>query len=581
MTTFAQGLAGLAEDAQLGSTPAPSVEQRAILDWVKTGEGHALVSAVAGAGKTTTLVMAAHAIRGGGGRFFAFNRRIADTLGRRLAGTGLCASTIHAFGFEVVRRHFRTGEVDGYKYNRILRQVVPRAALRELGTELGNDDASWVVADVLHALRSRCLEPTPEGVMLAAAAVERTITPETAQVIAPYVQRALEVGIEQAPTRIDYADMLWLPIRCGLPTRTFPWVFVDEAQDLTPAQRQLVLRAVGPTSRVIAVGDRLQAIYGWAGADAASMDLTKTALNAVEMPLSVSYRCPAAVLRLARVFNPVIQARPNAPEGRVRAVSLEQGLAEVAPGDMVLCRTNAPAVLLCLRLLMAGRGAQMVGRDIGRPVISTIRALSSACHGVWGSARLIEALPAYVAAQRVLAFHGNGDLDDPVAYAAIGDRAAAAHGVLAYFPVDSADDLRALARQLFGEELHPTGISVSTVHRAKGLEARRVFLLYPELMPLRFDVRDASGAVVDTVCASPQEDNLRYVAVTRALEEFTFVGGCWPEWEGAQDALACLGTGANAGAGAALGGAAALQEPRLRLFNKHDIVAALKAPEEV
>ena len=58
------------------------------------------------------------------------------------------------------------------------------------------------------------------------------------------------------------------------------------------------------------------------------------------------------------------------------------------------------------------------------------------------------------------------------------------------------------------------GIAFSTVHRAKGLEANRVYILEPELMP-----HPAAKADWERL----QEDNIRYVAFTRALQDLVFV----------------------------------------------------------
>lgn len=57
---------------------------------------------------------------------------------------------------------------------------------------------------------------------------------------------------------------------------------------------------------------------------------------------------------------------------------------------------------------------------------------------------------------------------------------------------------------------------LSTIHKAKGLEAERVFILKPDLMP---HPKAKRGWEID------QENNLRYVAITRSKRELYLVNG--------------------------------------------------------
>ena len=67
-----------------------------------------------------------------------------------------------------------------------------------------------------------------------------------------------------------------------------------------------------------------------------------------------------------------------------------------------------------------------------------------------------------------------------------------------------------------GEQLPLEGTLLSSIHRAKGLEANRVFLLRPELLP---------HPMAKTPQAKEQENHLRWVATTRAIHSFMYVDG--------------------------------------------------------
>jgi superfamily I DNA/RNA helicase len=70
--------------------------------------------------------------------------------------------------------------------------------------------------------------------------------------------------------------------------------------------------------------------------------------------------------------------------------------------------------------------------------------------------------------------------------------------------------------EIFTDDKESTGIKLSSVHKAKGLEARRVFILQPE-----------KSGIPHPMAKSPwqkeQEYNLLYVAITRAVEELVWV----------------------------------------------------------
>jgi len=99
---------------------------------------------------------------------------------------------------------------------------------------------------------------------------------------------------------VDFDDMLYLPLLKNVICDRKNYVFVDEAQDLNAVQRTLLRRMLttvpGAPSRLIAVGDPNQAIYGFRGADSDSMEQLQRDFNATVLPLSVSFRCSKAVV---------------------------------------------------------------------------------------------------------------------------------------------------------------------------------------------------------------------------------------------------------------------------------------------
>ncbi|NJK42916.1 MAG: UvrD-helicase domain-containing protein [Pleurocapsa sp. SU_196_0] len=368
----------------------PSSYQRAIFEaFQRLPPGGTLqINAVAGSGKTTTLIKLLELLEGrdrANTLMCAFNTTIRDALKAR-APKGVRVMTIHGLGMQVLGQHFSRRrnaeerselEQDRQKYAKLLRdqlapnwtlEAVERAAVCDAVLEL-TDLCRLTVTNPLdrRALRDVAITygmnlPTHlEALVLESVALLLHLGRTMAQ-------DALESG---GATSIDFVDMLWLPLVFDLsPRHPFDVVFVNEAQDLSKAQLELVLRVPSPRARRVFVGDRRQAIYGFAGADHRSFDAIADRTRALRLPLSVSYRCPKRVITLAQVIVPELEAAPDAPQGVVREVSEAEFLESVSPDDLVLCRVNAPLIDAALHLLRTGRSATVRGNEIPRKLVA-------------------------------------------------------------------------------------------------------------------------------------------------------------------------------------------------------------------
>jgi superfamily I DNA/RNA helicase len=78
------------------------------------------------------------------------------------------------------------------------------------------------------------------------------------------------------------------------------------------------------------------------------------------------------------------------------------------------------------------------------------------------------------------------------------------------------DEVVKKIEQVFTDDKSGQGIKLSSVHKAKGLEAKRVFILMPKKAPMPHPMAKSSWERV-------QEMNIKYVAITRAIEELVWV----------------------------------------------------------
>jgi DNA helicase II / ATP-dependent DNA helicase PcrA len=523
-------------------SPQPSAYQYRIFTEVASGRGNLLVRARAGTGKTWTILRALDYVKPKARvALFAFNKAIVEVL-RARAPKGVRVCTLHSFGHNIIEQEityhreqafevdrsktFRIAEdiygdeIDGHPvrgYFSVLSDLVSKAkdtmtaadidALDALADRFGLDlplDAPRHPEICLHCgVRSVRKDGCGSGgahefpeaetcVELAEDAFEersaRTLFLEAS---ARVLTRSAEVvGI------IDYGDMCWLPLKLEMPIRQYDVIFVDETQDLSPAQIQLLLRAVKPDGRVIAVGDDFQCLYAFRGADLDTVEKLKAVLRAKELPLPLSYRCSRAVADLAREDVPDFETLPDAPAGYVGHRSLDQLVADARPGDFIISRSNAPLLGVCYALTAAGKRAVVKGSDVQGALITFIAKFEENDVG-----EFLKQLDAWRdAEQERLETKKRRTSSMQDKYECARELVSKASSV--------ADALRT-ARKMFvsdqkledeESDLRADVITLGTTHKLKGLEAERVWMLVDTYS------REDGG----------EERNCWYVAVTRA-----------------------------------------------------------------
>lgn len=481
----------------------PSPQQRAIFDFVATGSGHGLVVARAGTGKTTTILEALNYLPPHASVLCcAFNVRIRDKL-RDSAPEGVTVRTLHQLGRDTLRsfgdfRKFRHDE-DDKKAQRMAVAAIRGSRFDPEAPE-SHEDAKTIHDEVVHlvATGARLVKATLTTTRddLINLVHEHDLCPsyiEEANEIAEYIAAAVRNSLAAWPVT-DFDDEVWLPVHYGLGLRQFDYVFIDEAQDLTLAQIRLALSAAHEHGRIIAIGDPAQAIYRWRGADRDPFDRLKTELKATVLPLSVSYRCPQAVIRLAQKTVEDIEAHTDAPEGRVVPIKLGDMLTTIQPGDFLLSRTNAPLAQLGLDLSRNGVPTRVVGAsDIGNMLINLARRSRRKTCGA-----LSEWLDTYVEKeQERLAGR-------KMAQQYAEDKAETLKSFMDHDNQPVTDLIARITRFYDEQRTSRRAVILSTVHRLKGDEADRVFVLEETFFLSRGDPEE--------------EQNIWYVAVTRAKQ---------------------------------------------------------------
>ena len=501
----------------------PSPYQQAIFDFIARRGGSAIVKAAAGSGKTTTAVEALKLISPDDSvLFLAFNKSIAKELQARSPEFVDCRTT-HSLGWDAVRRWSRKAQLQEDKNTEILKHF----AEKELITEEEYFNLGYTVKRIVGLAKAEGLVPDgAEGESLVEDTEENwsrlfshyDVELPNADVFNFEEQRAMQARIVElakavltkgltAKWMFDFDDMIYVPTVKKLPFDKYDWVFVDEAQDLSGVQHKMLSLVMKPDSRLIAIGDPNQAIYSFRGANSNSMNMLAEAFRCQEFPLSITYRCPRSVVREAQEYVPEIEAAPNAPEGEVREiVGLKMEM--FAPGDLVVCRINAPLVKLAYKMILAKKPAHVMGRNIGQGLTSLIRKLRP---------RTLEHLQEKMTAWKDREIEKLRKKDPDADETKIMDKFECMMTFIENSPAQTVRELQSEIEEMFHDKEESDKILLSSVHRAKGLEADRVFILDFWMLEKGNPRREKRPHQVQ------ERKNLAYVALTRAKKALFFI----------------------------------------------------------
>ena len=475
----------------------PSEYQQKVLDFVTNDTGNAVIEAVAGSGKTTTLLMAL-AETSGKVAFTAFNKSIATELSQKAPGH-VQVSTMHSFGFSAVKSGLGRTKVDNYKLKNIIDSVLPQPEDKE-ARKAQRKVKRFLSSIVPLAKATLCNYSSMEDL----SEVISHYSVDNGELLQEYHSTVVDI-MEQCKNQksiIDFDDMIWFPVVHNLEMPKFDFVFVDEAQDLNRVQMELTKKMVNTNGRIVCVGDRFQSIYGFRGADTQAIPNLIAELEAKVLPLSICYRCPTSHIRLAKEIVPHIEARNGAEEGEIVTLDKDKMTEAADNGDMILCRVNAPLVSLCFGFIRDGKKAIIRGRDIGQGLIKLINRFDPS-----NIEDLYDKLEEYRRDERVKLER----IKNEAAIMVLEDKCEC---LLVFMGnSNSVDEVKDKIERLFSDN-SGTGIVLSSVHKAKGLEADNVYIAKPDLMP---------HPLAESQWQREQEMNVRYVALTRAKKRLAFV----------------------------------------------------------
>lgn len=509
-----------------------SDRQNVIFDKARLMSENFHIEAKAGSGKTSTMVEIAN--RSGLGEkflFVAFSKMIAETLKKKLP-TNDC-STLHALGYSVIRKRIpqvRKWRPDAYKYRDILRahlepikgkkkSVIPteyQNLLLKAENEYEHGAGLWMITEVISKMMVTLTPPDADAITAMADTYNVNLPLEPDE-MAEVALRTIALGREVLFNAglLDFNEMIYLPVMEGWRTGNYHTIGVDEAQDLNAAQQALL--GLVRAERLISVGDVRQSIFMFAGAlsDSVSRLRVKFAQNGdeqmPELPLDICYRCDTDIVQHAQSIVPDIKAAPWKGRGLVTEIEKSELPGRLESGAFILCRLNAPLVSTCFQLIIKGIAAKIRGKDVAEGLIQTIYYIAK--NKSFDLYNFHYHLDAYYDAESAKIIRRGGRREKSL-LTMLADKVRCLAAFYDNIQPSQLYELTDGIKAIFTNDSN-SKVTLMSCHKSKGLEAKQVFLIEPDKLPLAFPGQTPEEA--------RQEMNLTYVARTRAEHEFVYV----------------------------------------------------------
>lgn len=470
-------------------TFTPTSEQLSIIAAARETQDNLLINARAGAAKTSTLVLLGESLPHLDITSLAFNVAIKKEMEQRMP-SNCRALTLNGLGHRAWGEFLcRRLTLDKDKTFRLLKNTADSLQVRE------KKEASDTFAENLRIIRfaKSCgfvpmrLHSMVKPLMEADDFFNR-LDEAPSELQERLVTEVLRAGFKEAMNgMIDFDDQILMPAVMPVDFVSPKLTLVDESQDLSAINHVLLRKLTGKHGRVIAVGDPCQAIYGFRGAHEESMALLKNTFSMEEFYLTISFRCPQAVVREARWRAADMKWPEWALEGEVRRLE-EWGPDDLPDGAAIICRNNAPIFSLAFRLLRAGRYPELTGNDIMKGLLKLLRKFGP------------DSTPKEQVLASIAAWYEQESRRTRVP-ASLEDRRACLE-IMAE-QGETLGEAIAWAEHL---EKQSGRIKLMTGHKSKGLEFHEVFFLDQYL-----------------VGKDGQDPNLRYVIQTRAKHRLTYI----------------------------------------------------------
>lgn len=485
----------------------PTTEQLNIIETAKTGVNLA-ISAFAGAAKTTTCRMIAEEITRPS-LYIAFNKAIADEAKTKFPAHVDCR-TLHSIAYETI-------VIGNKNYQKRLKgSLDSREIVKFLDTDLLGKDYKTrlkVVRKVRKVITEFCqsaerdISAIAERVFKAEIVNElrlkigydniswEFVNEEVAE-LAPLVTKVWDALVDRNGAMTLSHDIYLKLYHLGNPTihNKFKTIYLDEAQDSNDLTLDIVFRCADRGAQVILVGDTYQSIYAWRGAVNA---FDKIPDSFTRLSLTTSFRFHSGIADIANVI-----LKDMGSEEKVigAAAKTDNYLKE---DKAILCRTNAG--VLKEVIAASSRGEKVYCTNDFNSFFSAL------WHALFLKAGKEIKFP-YAA----FSDYEDWDMFEKAA-AELDDEAAQCISYIENYR--NLGDIIKTAKETISKELEPGMLTITTMHKSKGLEYDVVEIVNDFAYSKAEEEYEVMVERIRSTFESSQLGNLLYVAVTRAKQQ--------------------------------------------------------------
>lgn len=462
----------------------PTDEQYAVLAQLSSTKSNLMLDALAGTGKSSTLSMIDKAAKEKSCLYVVYNKSAKEKAEKQQKEESAFRSTTNIRTINGVGYRVWMNSVSGIDLNG--RKMLDIISSEMEGLKGEDREIFW---DVVNGCRmAKALGYLPDTTfpnakrLITREAFHARLEDRPSSLVADFIDRALVHSAKDAyKGHIDFDDQVYMPALFGGTFPRYALVMVDERQDFNPVNDALLKKLCKSGTRLVAVGDPYQSIYGFRGAIADSMDKCAEEYSCTRLPLSVSFRCPQAIVEAAQWRVPHFKwVKP----GGIYKVLPSLSADNIPDGAAILCRNNAPLFSLAFRLLIAGRAVSVAGSDIGPRIARIMRKFGD---DEISKETVLDRIEEWLVRKLETSQDAKGIHDMAESMRVFANKGENLGQAIAYIDV------------IFKSR---GTIKLSTIHKAKGAEWEIVYLLDTDLMN-----------------GYEQDLNLRYVGQTRSLNE--------------------------------------------------------------
>lgn len=479
-----------------------STQQKEIFNFFILGRGNAVVTARAGAAKTTTIIEGLNRANASSMLYAVFNKKNQLEAEKKITNKDkVNVKTLHSIGFSFILKNWRGVRASGYAEFARIKDLYPDAP----------EQVVFQAARLVSYLKNTLEKPNKTEALQVAALRDIDLSKKNSDMgwtldkLADMALDSIEKSLSYPKNKlISFDDMVWLPNVQNWVKPSYALVAIDEAQDMNVLQLKMAIGCCNAGGKIILIGDPAQCIYNFRGAMQDGMEKYQLELNAKQFSLPISYRCPRKVIEMAQKLVPDIQAKPDAIEGSIETISYDTMLKDIKVKQTILSRTNFPLMKACLSLLRNNKPAYIEGREIGEKLEKLIDSFEPKDLNDF-----FTKLDSWLAVHQAKAGYNAGRRIE---------EATDTHATLRVLSDTclTVADLKNKLNKLFldANNVRVPSVICQTVHKSKGNEFSEVYLLEETF---------SAGRRVLTPAETIEEKNIRYVAITRTMEKLFLV----------------------------------------------------------